>query len=455
MNQPSKGSRSPNTPSSETPDADKLLASYDYELPLERIAQNPAVPRDSSRLLVVDSPSTGGDTPPLHRVFRDLPDLLQPGDLLVLNNTRVINARLLGRKPTGAPVEVLLLEERSLNCWLALVKPGRRLKPGATIFFEPRKQATEERGIETGGSSPSPIENPIPRQSMGTSKLQNPLTATVLARDEATGGRLLQFDVPEGVSLVQLLDEYGNVPLPPYINDSQSEQEQYQTVYAASPGAIAAPTAGLHFTPTVLTRLQEQGINTAFVTLHVGVGTFRPVEVEDITTHQMHAEWVELPKETVDQIHLTKSRGGRVIAVGTTVVRTLEGIAHSLAEPGKESGVRSLESGVSISRQATRSNDSIGEEEEFMTDADSSMHNVEILKPYYGKTNLFIYPGYEWQVIDGLITNFHLPRSSLLMLVSALIGRERLLALYREAIAHQYRFYSFGDAMLILPEAVS
>jgi S-adenosylmethionine:tRNA ribosyltransferase-isomerase len=214
----------------------------------------------------------------------------------------------------------------------------------------------------------------------------------------------LQFEVPEGVSLVQLLEVFGEVPLPPYITASEAGDEQYQTVYAKYPGAIAAPTAGLHFTPELLEKLRDRGINQAFITLHVGVGTFRPVEVEDVTSHQMHEEWIEVPASTVEQIKATKAAGGRIIAVGTTAVRALEGAAQS------------------------------GD-----------------LQPFCGKTDLFIYPGYQWQVVDGLITNFHLPRSSLLMLVSALIGRQRLLNIYQEAIASRYRFYSFGDAMLILP----
>lgn len=361
--------------SSPLPELDRSLAGYDYELPQERIAQNPVFPRDIARLLVVDSP-----THYTHRVFRDLPELLRSGDLLVMNNTRVIPARLYGRKPSGALVEVLLLEERQNNTWLALVKPGKRLKPGARILFEPHNSQIH----------PSPL-----------------LSATVLETDEATGGRLLQFEVPhKGVSLIQLLESFGQVPLPPYITNSQAQMEQYQTVYAQQPGAIAAPTAGLHFTPELLSRLQERGIKQAFVTLHVGVGTFRPVEVEDVTTHKMHAEWVEVSAETVEQIRETKASGGRIIAVGTTAVRALEGAA----ETGQ-------------------------------------------LQPFCGKTNLFIYPGYQWRVVEGLITNFHLPRSSLLMLVSALIGRQRLLTLYQEAIASDYRFYSFGDAMLILPQA--
>lgn len=360
----------------ETTPVDWQLAAYDYFLPEARIAQNPADPRDSARLLVVHP------THQSHQVFRELPDLLQPGDLLVLNNTRVLPARLYGHKPSGTPVEVLLLEEQQHNQWLALVKPGRRLKPGATIHFSWADSLLEMSGIA--------------------------VTATVLATDPATSGRILKFNLPGDKSLLQVLDQLGQVPLPPYINASQALPEQYQTVYADRPGAVAAPTAGLHFTPELLKTLQAKGIEQAFVTLHVGVGTFRPVEAEDITTHQMHGEWVEVPAETVEKIRQTKARGGRVIAVGTTAVRSLEGAAYR------------------------------GE-----------------LQPFYGKTNLYIYPGYQWRVVEGLITNFHLPKSSLMMLVSALIGRQRLLDLYQEAIEQEYRFYSFGDAMLILPEAVS
>ncbi|MFN6570229.1 tRNA preQ1(34) S-adenosylmethionine ribosyltransferase-isomerase QueA [Dendronalium sp. ChiSLP03b] len=386
---------------------DCLSSGYDYELPSELIAQNPAFPRDSSRLLVVNSRATDNETAPLHQIFRDLPELLHPGDLLVMNNTRVIPARLYGRKSTGAEIEVLLLEERQYNCWLALVKPGKRFKRGARIIFEAggvgegeqRSRGAEEQGSKGGSSSSS--------SSSSSPSSPHLLSATVLETDEATGGRLLQFDVPEGKPLVQLLDTFGEIPLPPYITASVAADEQYQTVYAQQPGAIAAPTAGLHFTPELLEKLRDRGINQAFVTLHVGVGTFRPVEVEDVTSHHMHEEWIEVPAATVEQIRATKAASGRIIAVGTTAVRALEG--------------------------ATQSGD---------------------LQPFCGKTNLFIYPGYQWRVVDGLITNFHLPRSSLLMLVSALIGRQRLLNIYKQAIASRYRFYSFGDAMLILPQAV-
>ena len=355
---------------------DYSLAGYDYALPNKLIAQNPVFPRDKSRLLVVHSPTTGQETAPLHHIFQDLPDLLRTGDLLIINDTKVIPARLYGRKSTGAEIEVLLLEEREDNCWLALVKPGKRFKPGAKIVFEPRELGSQN---------------------------QTQLTATVIDTDAATGGRLLRFDLPAGTALVELLDQFGEIPLPPYITASTAADEQYQTVYAQQPGAIAAPTAGLHFTPELLSQLSDRGINQAFITLHVGVGTFRPVEIEDVTNHQMHEEWISVPPATVEQIRATKAAGGRIIAVGTTAVRALEGAAKS------------------------------GD-----------------LQTFCGKTDLFIYPGYEWRVVDGLITNFHLPRSSLLMLVSALIGRKRLLKIYQEAIALKYRFYSFGDAMLIL-----
>ncbi len=392
------------------------LADYDYELPQEQIAQNPACPRDSSRLLVVDSPIGHS-----HHIFRDLPKLLKPGDLLVMNNTRVIPARLYGQKASGAMVEVLLLEERQHNIWLALVKPGRRLKPGVKIFFGNQESGVRREQGQQGelgelgelgeiGEIGKLREIGEIGKSCLSSSASSPspasLSATVLATDAATGGRLLQFDVPSGASVIQLLELFGQVPLPPYITNSQAERSQYQTVYANKPGAVAAPTAGLHFTPELLDRLTECGVKRTFVTLHVGVGTFRPVEVEDVTTHKMHGEWVEVSAETVEQIRATQAQGGRIIAVGTTTARALEGAAES------------------------------GQ-----------------LQPFCGKTSLFIYPGYQWRVVQGLITNFHLPRSSLMMMVSALIGRQRLLALYQEAIAQSYRFYSFGDAMLILPEA--
>jgi S-adenosylmethionine:tRNA ribosyltransferase-isomerase len=352
-----------------TNNKDQLLSSYDYHLPEELIAQNPVIPRHNSRLLVVDSPHSCH-----HQIFKDLPQFLNSGDLLVLNNTQVIPARLYGTITTGTPVEILLLEKQEENYWLALVKPGKRFKLGVEIFF-------------------GEVDN-------------IPIKATVMGKDEATGGRFLKFDLPPEVSFWHILEQLGKIPLPPYITNSQSTPAQYQTVYAQNPGAVAAPTAGLHFTPELLQTLKDKNIPQAYITLHVGLGTFRPLEIEDITNHEMHQEWIDIPSETVAKIEETKAQGGRIIAVGTTVVRALEGASQS------------------------------GQ-----------------LKPFCGKTNLFIYPGYEWKTIDGMITNFHLPKSSLLMLVSALITRERLLNLYQEAIKEKYRFYSFGDGMLILPSA--
>ncbi|BAQ64437.1 tRNA preQ1(34) S-adenosylmethionine ribosyltransferase-isomerase QueA [Geminocystis sp. NIES-3709] len=342
---------------------DRQLSSYDYYLPPELIAQNPVTPRDSSRLLTVKSNNTIE-----HTIFCNLPDLLLPGDLLVLNDTRVIPARLYGKKSTGAEVEVLLVEERQNNCWLGLVKPGKRFSLGSEIIFS------------------------------------DDLKAIVIGKDDITGGRFLQFEVSKSQSFWEILDRIGNIPFPPYVTNSQANPQQYQTIYAEKQGAIAAPTAGLHFTEKLLRELKKRQINIATVTLHVGIGTFRPVEVEDILTHQMHHESIELNQKTVDLITKTKKAGRNVIAVGTTVVRTLEG----------------------------------------------AYKNQKVLKPFSGKTDLFIYPGYEFKVIDGLITNFHLPKSSLLMLVSALIGREKLMSIYEEAIKEKYRFYSFGDAMFIL-----
>jgi S-adenosylmethionine:tRNA ribosyltransferase-isomerase len=372
-------------------DLDRQLTAYDYVLPPEAIAQNPVEPRDQSRLFWVKS-----NTAAEHRIFRDLVDLLQPGDLLVLNDTRVIPARLYGAKPSGAQVEVLLLEQCGVRQWLALVKPGKRLKPGATIVFTPA-MSLNQKADRANHATPN---HATPDQSHDLPSL----TATVIDSDPETGGRLLEFDYPASASFFDLLDRYGEIPFPPYVTESEAPPDRYQTIYAQRDGSAAAPTAGLHFTEELFTRLEAKGIDRAHVTLHVGVGTFRPVEVEDITTHAMHGEWIEVTAATVDKIAATKARGGRVIAVGTTTVRSLESVAVS-----------------------------------------------GTLTPYTGKTELFIYPGYHWQVVDGLITNFHLPKSSLMMLVSAAIGRERLLALYREALAEHYRFFSFGDAMFIDP----
>ncbi|MEM9213360.1 MAG: tRNA preQ1(34) S-adenosylmethionine ribosyltransferase-isomerase QueA [Cyanobacteria bacterium P01_F01_bin.150] len=402
---------------------DDQLSAYDYDLPEAFIAQFPVSPRDHSRLLAiypvrkdstVDVATVGAEFSYDHRHFFNLPDYLKSGDLLVLNNTRVIPARLYGYKrspshsppnPTPSLVEVFLLEKYEDNQWLTLVRPGKRLRPGAMIQFGPTasghivlghiRSIDEQTGgrvidFEVYGLDAAGLSD------AGLDAMPQPWELLALDPSALNHSSLLLWDV---------LPELGSVPLPPYISNDQVDPERYQTVYGDRPGAVAAPTAGLHFTPSLLNQLDEMGVKQAFITLHVGVGTFRPVEVEDIATHQMHGEWIEVPEETVAQIQETKARGGRVIAVGTTATRALEGAAQD-----------------------------------------------GLLKPFQGKTNIFIYPGYQWRVIDGLITNFHLPKSSLMMMVSALIGRKTLLALYEEAIAQQYRFYSFGDAMLLLPD---
>ncbi len=265
------------------------------------------------------------------------------------------------------------------------MKPGKRFKVGSEVLFYPKTGPTEDQ--------------------------EKLWLAKVIDRDLNTSGRLLEFQRHPGRSFWDMLEEYGHIPFPPYVTESEAEEDRYQTVYGNKQGSVAAPTAGLHFTPELFHKLAQKGIDTAYITLHVGVGTFRPVEVENITEHLMHQEFLQISAETAEKIAQTKARGGRVIAVGTTVARALEGAI-------KES-------------------------------------KSEKLTAFQGKTNLFVYPGYQWRVIDGMITNFHLPKSSLMMLVSALIGRERLLALYQEAIQEHFRFYSFGDAMLILPSARS
>ncbi|MEN9217405.1 MAG: tRNA preQ1(34) S-adenosylmethionine ribosyltransferase-isomerase QueA [Gloeomargarita sp. DG_2_bins_126] len=347
------------------------LANYNYSLPEELIAQRAMVPRDHSRLLVVHPGHHE------HRRFYELPELLQPGDLLVLNNTKVLPARLIGTRPGGGVTEFLLLEAGAEHGWRALVRPGRRVGVGTKVMFPSVKEPE--------------------------------LIGVVQARDETTGGRWVRFELPDGTvvdqtKLLRLLNEIGQVPLPPYIQKFQGDPAQYQTVYAEALGSVAAPTAGLHFTQELLHKLETHGIQHTMITLHVGLGTFRPVSTADIRQHQLHSEWVEVSSATVSQIQATQAQGGRVIAVGTTVTRALEGAAQGGG-----------------------------------------------LEPFRGHVHLYIYPGYRWRVIDGLITNFHLPQSSLLLLVSALIGRPRLLQLYQEAIRAGYRFYSLGDAMLIVP----
>lgn len=360
------------------------ISDFDYHLPTELIAQTPVEPRDSSRLLVVDRASEQIT----HRHFRDIGEFLRPGDLLIANQSRVIPARLLGRRAeTGGAVEVLLLAERAdlgRDCWETLVRPGRRLREGALLEFLDAEQRVRLQG-------------------------------EILQRTDA-GGRVVRLFVPGQSDLSQddpyavltvrqLIDELGKMPLPPYIHETLADPERYQTVYARIRGSAAAPTAGLHFTPQLLERLRQQGVRTGFVTLHVGLDTFRPVEVEDVSEHKMHSEEIVLDEETAALINETRRNGGRVVAVGTTSVRVLESVA--------------------------------------------SLHNGEIV-PYHGHTRLFITPGYHYQVVNGLITNFHLPRSTLLLLVSAFMGKPLMERVYREAIDERYRFFSFGDAMLIL-----
>lgn len=343
------------------------IADFDYDLPPELIAQAPAEPRDSARLLVI--PRAGG--PLQHDTFRHLGRYLAPGDLLVLNRTRVLPARLVGRRADagGGRAELLLLRPIAEGVWEALVRPARRLRPGTPLVFSD--------GV---------------------------LHAVVLERT-AHGTAHLRFSPAD---ILPLLDRVGEVPLPPYIRQWHGDPNRYQTVYADVPGSAAAPTAGLHFTPELLAALRAQGIATADIVLHVGLDTFRPVHEADARAHQMHREYCSVPEEVVRAIGTAHARGRRVIAVGTTVVRALESAALAAEAHGA------------------------------------------VLAPYSGWTDLYITPGYRFRAIDGLITNFHLPRSTLLLLVSALIGRERLLAAYAEAIARRYRFYSFGDATLIL-----
>jgi S-adenosylmethionine:tRNA ribosyltransferase-isomerase len=340
---------------------------FDYNLPESSIAQTPAEPRDSSRLLVLHR-ATGEIK---HRIFRNVSDYLRPGDLLVLNQTRVIPARIYARKETDGRVELLLLRRRDELTWEALVG-GKGLRVGKIIKVENGPQAE---------------------------------IVEILDGSE----RLIKFSEP----IEPYFSKVGNVPLPPYIHEKLGDPERYQTVYAREPGSAAAPTAGLHFTPRLLEELQVKGVKIAYVTLHVGLDTFAPVTEDNPEEHVIHTEWCELAQETADLINQTRQAGGRVIAVGTTSVRTLESTG---------SGNRNLGIGSPDSR----------------------------ITPFVGPTSLFILPGYEFKVVDALITNFHLPKSTLLMLVSAFVGREKILETYETAIREGYRFYSFGDAMIIL-----
>jgi S-adenosylmethionine:tRNA ribosyltransferase-isomerase len=346
---------------------------FDFRLPEASIAQTPVEPRDSSRLLVLHREMGKIE----HRIFRDVGDYLKAGDLLVLNQTRVIPARIFARKETGGRVELLLLRRHDALTWEALVG-GKGLRVGMKLRVE-------------GGPAAEVLE--------------------VLAGSE----RLIRFAEP----IEPYFPKVGNVPLPPYIHEKLNDPERYQTVYAREPGSAAAPTAGLHFTPKLLEALQAKGIKIAYVTLHVGLDTFAPVNEENPEAHKIHSEWCELPQETADLIQQTKQSGGRVVAVGTTSVRTLESAARSSM---MDNSIR----GEQISTPEYQ------------------------ISPFTGSTDLFILPGHEFKIVDAMITNFHLPRSTLLMLVSAFAGRERMLETYQAAIQEGYRFYSFGDAMLIL-----
>lgn len=336
-----------------------------YELPESLIAQHPSDKRDGSNLMVLQY-----GNPPEHRKFSDLPEYLRPGDCLVLNNTKVMPARLLGRREdTGSDVEILLLKKVDGDLWETLVRPGRKCRVGHRFVFgsDDELRAEVEEVLESGN-------------------------------------RLVRFEYA-GI-WEEVLDRVGIMPLPPYIHATDNDRERYQTVYAKITGSAAAPTAGLHFTPELLDKIREQGVSIAELTLHVGLGTFRPVKEENIEDHPMHSEYYELDETNAELIRKTQREGGRVISVGTTSCRVLESIAQKFGE------VR----------------------------ADCAW------------TDIFIYPGYRFRVLDGLITNFHLPESTLLMLVSAFYGRERMLAAYHEAVEKKYRFFSFGDAMLIVPE---
>lgn len=337
---------------------------YDFELPEELIAQTPLAERTASRLLALNKRDGSIKH---HSAFSEIVEYLQPGDTLVLNDTRVIPARLFGvKEDTGAKAEVLLLKNLGEDRWEALVKPGKKLRTGAVIQFGEELKATIEQEGEMGG-------------------------------------RVLRFSY-QGI-FNEILDRLGQMPLPPYIKEKLDDRERYQTVYSKHEGSAAAPTAGLHFTEELLDEIRNKGVDIAFVTLHVGLGTFRPMSVDRVEDHVMHEEYYVLPQETADLLNATKARGGRIIAVGTTSARTLETVAQ------KCGGGPVVESS--------------------------------------GWTGIFIYPGYSFGLVNALITNFHLPKSTLVMLVSALAGRETILRAYREAVEHRYRFFSFGDAMFI------
>jgi len=360
---------------------DQRLSSYVFDLPETFIAQRPVEPRHAARLLAVaPAPELSSPFPCRHLTVWDLQQELRPGDLVVVNNTRVLKARLQARRPTGGAVELLVLEPVAASDWLCLARPAKRLQPGEVLQ----------------------LEHPD----------QPPIGLEIVAIDPASGGRMVRFpaDCTSPEAIEALLARYGSMPLPPYIHQhSDDDDSRYQTRYASRPGAVAAPTAGLHLSDALLSAIRERGVELAEVTLHVGLGTFRPVETEDLSQLELHSEWVEVTPALVTAVAACRARGGRVIAVGTTSVRSLEAVA--------------------------------------------ALHGGQ-LAPHRGPVNLVIQPGYRFAVVQGLLTNFHLPNSSLLLLVSALIGRKRLLDLYAEAISEGYRFFSYGDAMWIDPAAV-
>ncbi len=360
-----------------------------YDLPQELIAQDPLEDRAASRLMVLDK-VTGEVT---HRTFRDVLEYLRPGDCLVLNNTKVIPARLYGIKEgTGARIEILLLKRRADDVWETLVKPGKKAKPGTVLYFgvDDAEQGTVD-GAETNT-----------QETDASSAGKKPLLVGEILSVEEDGNRLIRFHY-EGI-FEEILDRLGQMPLPPYITHELKDKNRYQTVYAKYDGSAAAPTAGLHFTEELLDEVRAMGVDIAEITLHVGLGTFRPVKAEHIDEHHMHSEYYRITEEAAEQINRARANGGRIISVGTTSTRTLEAAANPDGHISAKSGW----------------------------------------------TDIFIYPGYKFKVIDGLITNFHLPESTLIMLVSALAGREHILAAYEEAVKERYRFISFGDAMLIV-----
>ena len=398
------------------------ISDFDYELPDELIARYPGATRSGSRLLCLDK-RTGQVG---HRVFRDILDLVAPGDLLVFNDTRVLPARLFGRKATGGRVEVLI--ERVLSDREALAQVRASKAPPIGTLLEIERAVAPGAEVAEGGAGTS---------APTTETLQ----ATVLGREDQFFHLRFAGDEP----LVQLLERFGHIPLPPYIDraDELSDQTRYQTVYGKQLGAVAAPTAGLHFDEPLLAALAERGIATAFLTLHVGSGTFQPVRVENIAEHKMHSEWVDVPASVCAQVNACKARGGRVIAVGTTSVRSLESAArHSLQDrdPGRRD-VNNVTPRLSPSPQPSSPQPSAPQP--FASQTESG------LQPFSGDTDIFIRPGYSFQVVDAMITNFHLPRSTLMMLISAFAGREAVMGAYQEAVRQRYRFFSYGDAMFI------